>query len=234
MPRSTPASFAQTWRMRSHRRIQTANPEDLMSFNIGTPGFRIGPRNALDSHGTPGEDGVFFNPHVVRRLLSYLKPYRRWMALAVLLMLVQTGLTLLIPYLMKVAIDQHITHGDIPGLIRISIGLAAAYLGLYLTTAAERYILSWVGQRVLTNLRGSLFNHLQSLSLVYHDTHIVGVTVSRVINDVAEINDLLSQGLITLLGDMLVLVGTLIVMFTMNARLALYSFIVIPLMVLAT
>ena len=156
------------------------------------------------------------------------------MALAILLMLAQTGLTLLIPYLMKVAIDQHITSGDIPGLIRISIGLAAAYLGLFLTTAAERYILSWVGQRVLTNLRGSLFNHLQSLSLVYHDTHIVGVTVSRVINDVAEINDLLSQGLITLLGDMLVLVGTLVVMFTMNARLALYSFIVIPLMILAT
>ena len=85
-----------------------------MSFNIGTPGFRIGPRNALDSHGTPGEDGVFFNPHVVRRLLGYLKPYRRWMALAILLMLVQTGLTLLIPYLMKVAIDQHITQWRYP------------------------------------------------------------------------------------------------------------------------
>lgn len=206
-----------------------------MSFNIGTPGFRMGPRGALEGLGNPAEEeGVFFNPHVVRRLMAYLKPYKRRMAGAILLMLIASGLTLLIPYLMKVAIDQYITRGNIPGLIRVSEILAAAYLGLYLSTAGQRYMLSWVGQRVLTNLRSNLFDHLQALSLVYHDTHIVGVTVSRVINDVAEINDLLSQGLITLLGDMLVLIGTIVVMFSMNARLALYSFTVIPLMILAT
>ena len=205
-----------------------------MSFNIGTPGFRMGPRGALEMGSSAEEESALFNPHVVRRLMVFLKPYRKRMAGAVVLMLGATGLTLLIPYLMKVAIDQYISAGDIPGLERISAFLAAAYIGLYLTTAGQRYMLAWVGQRVLTNLRAALFDHLQALSLVYHDTHIVGVTVSRVINDVAEINDLLSQGLITLLGDMLVLIGTIVVMLSMDARLALYSFTVIPLMIVAT
>jgi ABC-type multidrug transport system fused ATPase/permease subunit len=194
----------------------------------------MGPRGALEGLGNPAEEGVFFNPHVVRRLLTYLRPYRARMAGAIFLMLVATGFTLLIPYLMKVAFDQAIANNDIRLLWIISAELAGSYLGLYLSTAGQRYLLAWVGQRVLTNLREELFDHLQALSIAYHDTHIVGVTVSRVINDVAEINDLLSQGLITLIGDLLVLVGTIVVMISMNARLALYSFIVIPLMLLAT
>jgi ABC-type multidrug transport system fused ATPase/permease subunit len=195
----------------------------------------MGPRGALElGSGEVREDGAIFNPHVVRRLLAYLRPYTRQMVLAVLLMLAATGFTLLIPYLMKVAIDGYIIEADFPGLLRVSAGLAGAYLGLYLSTTGQRYLLSWVGQRVLTNLRSALFHHLQRLSLAYHDRHIVGVTVSRVINDVAEINDLLSQGLITLLGDLLVLAGTIVVMVSLDARLALYSFSVIPLMILAT
>ncbi len=195
----------------------------------------MGPRGALEMGSASGEQrGAFFNPHVVRRLLAYLKPYWRQMAVAILLMLVVTGFTLLIPYLLKVALDEPITNRDIPGLVRVSLYLAGAYLGLFLASMGQRYLLTWVGQHVLTNLRSALFDHLQRLSLSYHDTHIVGVTVSRVINDVAEINDLLSQGLITLIGDLLVLAGTVVVMLTMNAPLALYSFTVIPLMMLAT
>jgi len=206
-----------------------------MSFNIGTPGFRMGPRGAIEGFGTaPKEEGSIYNPQVVRGLLVYLKPYWRQMMLALCLMLLVTGLTLWIPYLMKVIIDQNIMNNDIPGLIRTSVTISTAYLGLYLASAGQRYLLSWVGQKVLSNLRSALFRHLQNLSLVYHDTHIVGVTVSRVINDVAEINELLSQGLITLIGDMLVLAGTVVVMLGMNFKLALYSFSVIPLMILAT
>jgi len=206
-----------------------------MSFNIGTPGFRIGPRGALDNFGSAaGEQGVIFNPHVVRRLLAYLRPYWKKMTAALLCMLVMTALTLLIPYIISIAIDRHIMNGDVPGLIRTALALAGAYLGLYGFTAVQRYLLSWVGQRVLTNLRSDLFRHIQELSMAFHDTHIVGVIVSRVINDVAEINELLSQGVVTLLGDLLILAGTVVVMLRMNTRLALYTFIVIPLMGLAT
>jgi len=205
-----------------------------MSFNIGTPGFRMGPRGALQMGSGSAEEGVIFKPHVIRRLMAYLKPYWKQMTVAMLLMLVVTALTLLIPYLMKIAIDQHILTGDFPGLLRLSALIAAAFLGLYGASAGQRYLLSWVGQRVLANLRSALFRHLQKLSLVYHDTHIAGVTVSRVINDVAEINELLSQGLITLLGDLLILGGTIVVMLSMETRLALYTFTTIPLMIIAT
>ena len=206
-----------------------------MSFNIGTTGMRMGPRNVLDQFGSGKEEGAFINPHVVRRLLTYLKPYSKQMIGGLLLMVVVTALTLLTPYLIgKVAIDQYITHGDLNGLMRTSLAIAGAYLGLYLATWWQRYLISWVGQRVLANLRSELFRHLQKQSLGYHDNHIVGVTVSRVINDVAEINELLSQGVITLLGDLLVLIGTIVVMLTLNTRLALLTFIVIPLMVIST
>jgi ABC-type multidrug transport system fused ATPase/permease subunit len=124
--------------------------------------------------------------------------------------------------------------GDITGLNRIALMIAAAFVGLYLTTAGQRTILSWVGQRVLANLRFQLFEHLQRLSLAYHDRSIVGVTVSRVMNDVAVINELLSQGLITLLGDVLVLIGIIFIMLTMSPQLALLTFITLPLMLLAT
>ena len=149
-------------------------------------------------------------------------------------MLVVSALTLLTPYLLKMAVDQYITQGDRAGLAQISLLTMAAFIGLYAATAVQQYLLSWVGQRVLANLRSELFRHLQRLSLSYHDTHIVGVTVSRVMNDVATINELLSQGVITLTGDILVLVGIIVIMLTMSPQLALLTFMVLPLMVLAT
>lgn len=193
----------------------------------------MGPRGALHSFGKE-EGGQLFNQRVVVRMLAYLKPYGRTMLLATVLMLVATSMTLLVPYLMKIAIDETIAQGDTAGLIRVASYIAGAFVLLYVASAGQRYLLGWVGQRVLANLREHMFRHLQALPLAYHDTHIVGVTVSRVMNDVAVINDLLSQGLVTLIGDLLVLVGIIIVMLSMSPRLALITFTVLPLMVLVT
>ncbi|MBN1219083.1 MAG: ABC transporter ATP-binding protein [Anaerolineae bacterium] len=204
-----------------------------MSFSIGSSSANMGPRGALHKFGVEKE-GRFFDLRVILRMLAYLHPYRRQMLLAFGLMLVASALTLLTPYLIKVAIDEHITPGDMAGLNYLALLMAAAFGGLYVATAGQRYLLSWVGQRVLAQLRDQLFRHLQALSLGYHDTHIIGVTVSRVINDVAVINELLSQGLITLLGDMLVLGGIIVVMVSMSPRLALLTFTVMPLMLLIT
>jgi len=193
----------------------------------------MGPRGAIESFGEAVE-GRAFDRRVVVRLLAYLRPHGKRMAAAFALMLAASALTLAAPYLVKVAIDQTIATGDMPGLTRVAGLLAGVFVGIYLTSSAQQYLLSWVGQRVLTTLRAQLFRHLQALSLGYHDTHIVGVTISRVINDVAVINELLSQGLITLVGDTLVLVGIIAVMLSMNLRLALLAFCALPLMLLAT
>lgn len=205
-----------------------------MSFSIGTSSPGMGPRSVLEHFGSNQREGEMFNHEVVVRMLQYLKPHRWKMVLALLLTLIESGLTLLTPYLMKVAIDQYIVPGDFAGLIRIVIYISVTFVGLYFVSAAQRYVVSWVGQRMLAKLRSDLFRHLQRLQQGYHDRNIVGVTVSRVINDVAEINELFSQGVITLIGDILVLIGIIVVMLTMSPKLALLTFIVIPLMVFAT
>lgn len=205
-----------------------------MSFSIGSSSPGMGPRTVLENFGGNQRQGEMFNRDVVKRMLLYLKPYRWRMGLALFLTILESGLTLLSPYLLKEATDSYILKGNFPGLVRIAIYLALTFISLYFVSAAQRYVVSWVGQRMLAKLRSDLFRHLQRLQQGYHDRNIVGVTVSRVINDVAEINELFSQGVITLIGDLLVLIGIIVVMLTMSPKLALLTFIVIPLMLFAT
>lgn len=202
-----------------------------MSFSFSP---NMGPRGAVNQFGQEGQDGRVLDKRVIRGMLAFVKPYWRRMFLAFLLMLGVTTFTLLIPYLIKTAIDNPIASGDRDGLGRLALLIALAYLGLYLTTAGQDYLLGWTSQRVLADVRERMLEHLQRLSLGYHDRTIVGVTVSRVINDVAVINDLLTQGVISLLGDLLILLGIVIIMLTMSPKLALLTFAVLPLMALAT
>ncbi len=155
--------------------------------------------------------------------MTYLRPHRTKMVIAFVLMLAVTGLTLGIPLLLKVAIDRFIAGGDTGGLAQVSILMAVMYVALYGAASGQRFLLSWVGQRVLATLRGQLMRHLQALSLGYHSRHIIGVTISRVISDVAVINELLSQGLIALIGDILVLIGIVVVMLALSPTLALLT-----------
>ena len=202
-----------------------------MSFSF-SPG--MGPRGAIGQFGQEGKNGRFFNKNVILGMLQFVQPYRRKMIVATFFMFLVTGFTLLTPYLIKVAIDEYIAVGNADGLARIAILIAITYLGLYLTTMGQQYLLGWTSQRVLADVRETMMRHLQALSLSYHDRTIIGVTVSRVINDVSVINDLLTQGLISLIGDTLVLIGIIIIMLTMSPRLALFTFAVLPLMMLAT
>ena len=206
-----------------------------MSFSIGAGGgFGGGPRGMIHNIGGKEAGGRAFDRRVFMRLLAYLQPHRRLMVFSFLLMFVKTGLTLLTPYLISIAIDRYIVEGNAQGLTWVALATIGAYAGIYGSTAGESYLLSWVGQKVLATLRSHLFHHLQRLPIGYHDTHIIGVTVSRVINDVGVINELLSQGLVTLVGDTLLLVGIIVVMVSMSPKLALFTFMVLPLMLLAT
>ena len=204
-----------------------------MSISIGSAGRSGGPQSLLRDMAREAE-GKAFDRQVIGRLLTYLRPHRAKMLAAFFLMLVVTGATLGIPLLLKVAIDRYIASKELAGLSQISILMALIFLSLFGAASGQRFLLSWVGQRVLATLRGELMRHLQALSLGYHSRHIVGVTISRVISDVAVINELLSQGLITLIGDILVLIGIVVVMMVLSPTLALLTFSTIPLMLLAT
>jgi ABC-type multidrug transport system fused ATPase/permease subunit len=205
-----------------------------MSVSIGGGGsVGMGPRHVMENFGKVADDQPI-NWRVSLRLLAYLRPYRTRMVAALMLMLVASGLTLAAPYLIKVAIDEHIALGDRAGLERIALLLVSVFVGTYIATAGQRYLLSWVGQRMLATIRAQMFRHLQALHLGYHDKHLIGVTISRVINDVAVINDLLSEGLLTLVSDGALLIGIITLMLSMDAKLALLTFAVLPLMVIAT
>ncbi|MGC9467482.1 MAG: ABC transporter ATP-binding protein [Anaerolineae bacterium] len=206
-----------------------------MSFSIGTTNMGHGPRGMLRSLGKEDEDQKqTFDIRIIARLMVFLKPHWRSMLGAFVLMTVSSGLGLAVPYLTKVAVDQHIANGDLAGLNRIALMMAAAFVALYLTSAAQEYLLARTGQDVLGDMRAQLVRHLQRLHLGYHDTHIIGVTISRVFSDVGVINDLLSQGLISISSDILTLVGIIVVMVSMSPRLALLTFSVMPLMLVAT
>ncbi len=205
-----------------------------MSFSLGGSGLRMGgPRSTLENYADKVE-GQSFNLRVLWHLLVFVRPYSLRMLAAFVAMLSASGLTLATPYLVKEAIDGPIMAGDIAGLNQLVLLLLAAFIGLYLASMAQRYLLSWVGQKMLADLRAALFRHLQEMPLAYHDKHVIGVTISRVISDVGVINQLLSQGLITLTGDSLLLAGIVIVMLSLNAQLALATFSIIPVIVLAT
>jgi ATP-binding cassette, subfamily B, multidrug efflux pump len=205
-----------------------------MGFSIGSAGVRTGgPGNSIEKYADKVE-GRSFNIRVITSLLVYIRPYALRMTIAFISMLVSSGLTLLSPYLVKIAIDDSIAKGDLDGLDQIALIMLLAFISLYIASMLQRYLLSWVGQRVLADLRSELFEHLQALPLAYHDTHIIGVTISRVISDVGVINQLLSQGLITLLGDSILLIGIILVMLSLNVQFALVTFAIIPVIVIVS
>ena len=192
-----------------------------------------GPRRVLERFGAKGGEGRV-NFRVLLRLVGMLKPYRLRMAAAFCCMLVSSALSLASPYLIKTAVDGPIASGRGEALAAIALLLALSFVGAFLASAGQEYLLSWTGQCLLASLRGRLFRHIQTLSLGYHDSHSSGATLSRLVNDVAVIGDLVAQGLITSLGDTIVLVGIVAVMVSIDPPLALLTFSVLPVMLLVS
>jgi len=181
------------------------------------------------------DDGSkLYDPHIARRLLAYLNPHRGKVALAIGAMVIGSGVMLAGPYLMKVAIDSFIATGNVPGLA----GIVLLTLLVYLIGAASSWVQIWqmqsLGQRVLATLRGDVFEKLQRFSLSFFDRNQAGDIMSRLTNDVDVISQLITNGIMMLFTDILQLVGIIVIMLTMNWKLALLSFTVLPLMVAST
>ncbi|MFN0071781.1 MAG: ABC transporter ATP-binding protein [Chloroflexota bacterium] len=179
------------------------------------------------------EAGAIYNPRVARRALAYARPYTRPLLITLALTLIAAALNLVAPYLVKIAIDEHIAVGDLPGLTVIILITFGVYVAQFVAVSRESIIVSRVGQQVITTIRSDLFHHLERLSLGYYDRAKVGVVVSRVINDVSVMNDLLTNGLITLFGDVFTLFATIAIMLVMSPKLALLTFAVMPVMAIA-
>ena len=170
----------------------------------------------------------------MRRLLTYLWPYRMNVIVALASIVCASVLQLAQPYLMKIAIDRHIAVGNLEGLDRIAL----AFLGILLATFALEYVQTWVlqmtGQRIMFDLRMQIYGHLQRLDLQFYDRNPVGRLMTRVTTDVDVLNDLFTAGVVSIFGDIFTLAGIMIVLLIMDWRLALLAFSVLPLIVLVT
>ena len=178
--------------------------------------------------------GKAYDAKLTRRLLQYLRPYWRSVAVALVAIVAGAVTQLAQPYIVKIAIDRHIATNRLAGLDR----LALLYLFVLIAAFAADYIQTWTmqltGQRIMFDLRMSIYGHLQRLDLRYYDKNPVGRLMTRVTSDVDVLNDLFTSGVVTAFGDILTLVGIMAVMLWMNWRLALVSFAVLPLIVLIT
>jgi len=181
---------------------------------------------------TPDDDALTpqsYDWRLLRRLLGYLRPHLPAVAAAFALIVVQAGVDLVGPYLTKIAIDRHIARGDAAGLARVAslylLALAAAFVVRFL----QNYILQMTGQRIMQDMRREIFSHLQRLHVGHFDRNPVGRLMTRVTTDVDAVNELFTSGVVTVFGDLFTLVGIMAVMVTLDGRLALVTFAVIPL-----
>jgi ATP-binding cassette subfamily B protein len=170
----------------------------------------------------------------LRVLLRLARPYRARSAVAVVTLIAYTGVALLPPYLAKLAVDDGIGEQDLRALSIVVAAFLAAGIAAFVLSSAQTYSTGWVGERALADLRIQLFTHLQRLSLGYYERNRTGAIVSRITNDVDALDQLVTDGISSLVQNSLLLVGTIVVLFVLDWRLALATLIVLPLMALAT
>lgn len=171
---------------------------------------------------------------LLRRLFPFLKGYSGLIILALFLMLASSLISALHPYFIKLGIDRDVASGDLAGLQRTAITLLILLIGGLLFQVGFNYSVAFLGQRLLFDLRLTVFRHLLRLSNEYFDQNSVGTTLTHVTNDVEAIREFISEGIITVLGEMLKIGFILVFMLLINFKLALMTFITIPLFLLAT
>ncbi len=171
---------------------------------------------------------------LIKRLLNFLKPYRTYVFLAFILTLLVSALGPLRPYLTKVGIDDYISKNDYPGLVHIIIYIFSILFVQSFVRFALTYLMQWVGQSVLNDIRLKLYNHIQHLSMKFHDKNPVGRIVTRVTNDVETLNQLFSSGLVMMLADVMLIFWILGFMFYTDTKLTLLTITVLPLLLIVT
>lgn len=194
--------------------------------------------------------GKAYDARLMRRLLTYLRPYKWHVVVALGAIILKSGLDVLGPFLTKIAIDKYLAKspnsyshswiGDrlsaapLTGIAQIG-GL---YVGILIFTFTlefiQTYLMQWTGQKVMFDLRSQIFRHLQHMHVGFFDKNPVGRLVTRVTTDVDALNEMFTAGVVSIFEDVFVLAGIIAIMMKMNWKLALITFAVLPLIVYAT
>src|SRR5271154_5477648 len=192
--------------------------------------------------------GKAYDGRLMRRLLTYLRPYKWHVVVALGAIVLKSGLDVLGPFLTKIAIDKYLAKspdshswiGDrlsstpLTGIAQIG----SLYVGILILTFTlefiQTYLMQWTGQKVMFDLRSQIFRHLQQMHVAFFDKNPVGRLVTRVTTDVDALNEMFTAGVVSIFEDVFVLAGIIAIMITMNWKLALITFAVLPLIVYAT
>src|SRR6202162_3659511 len=192
--------------------------------------------------------GKAYDSRLMRRLVTYLRPYRWQVTIAIVSIILKSFCDVLGPYLVKVAVDRYLapvkgmssgmwnwlSPRPLHGIAQIS----AIYFGLLLLTFVfeflQTYFMQWTGQKVMFDLRSQIFRHLQRMDIGFYDKNPVGRLVTRVTSDVDALNEMFTSGVVSIFKDVFVLAGIVWFMLRMNRNLALITFAVLPLIAFAT
>jgi ATP-binding cassette subfamily B protein len=192
--------------------------------------------------------GKAYDSRLMKRLLTYLHPYRLQVVIALIAIVLKAGADVLGPYLTKVAVDKYLaSHKEAHSLLDRFLSdrpltgiaqIAAMYVGVllfsFLLEFTQTYVMQWTGQKVMFDLRSQIFRHLQRLHIGFYDRNPVGRLVTRVTTDVDALNEMFTAGMVSIFEDIFVLLGILVIMLDMNWRMALVTFAVLPLIFYAT
>jgi ATP-binding cassette subfamily B protein len=192
--------------------------------------------------------GKAYDSRLMRRLLTYLRPYRWQVTVAIVSIILKSFADVLGPYLVKVAVDRYLapTKGSTSGLwnwlsptpLTGMAQISTIYFGLLIFTFVleflQTYYMQWTGQQIMFDLRSQIFRHLQRMHVAFYDKNPVGRLVTRVTTDVDALNEMFTSGVVSIFEDLFVLAGILGIMLCMNWKLALITFAVLPFIVFAT
>ncbi|HEX9971857.1 MAG TPA: ABC transporter ATP-binding protein [bacterium] len=174
--------------------------------------------------------GKAYDSRLLKRLLTYLRPYWLYVVLGIFILLIATALDLVGPFLIKIAIDRNIVPKVSTGLFHIVMIYLGVQIFQFGFKIARTYLMQWIGQKVVFDIRMEIFRHLQRLSLAFFDRNPVGRLVTRVTTDVEALSEWFSAGVVSVFGDVFLLVGIIVVMISVNWKLALITFSVIPIL----
>jgi len=167
------------------------------------------------------------------KLLKYIKPYKYLLISTVLLLLISAMLQLAGPYLIKIAIDRYIIPKSLDGFLYIVILFGIVILFQFIIRYFQQYFTEYMGQKIMYDMRMDIFSHIHRMPMSFFDKNPVGRIMTRVTTDVQTLNEMLSSGIITLLGDISMIAGIMIVMVILNLKLSLITFSVLFLLAAA-
>jgi ATP-binding cassette, subfamily B, multidrug efflux pump len=178
--------------------------------------------------------GKAYDSRLMKRLLTYIKPYRKYVFFAIFLNIIVAALGPLRPYLTEIAVDKYIAKSDYQGLLLIGILLFTSLLLQAVIQYFLTYFTQLLGQKTIFDLREQLFTHTQRLALRFYDKTPIGRIVTRVTNDIESLNDLFSSGIVMIFSDVFIILWIFAFMFFMDVKLSLVTLSVLPVLIYGT